>query len=171
MAISAYDDNQFAYRKPTRAQTKLTSERKLRRHLPLWLDALIILILVGGAGAAGWILSHPSAHRSPDTIATDFAVQVGSANYVAAAADVDPADRAAALATLKSDAGVPGGALDGTHSTKLGSSTTSGTTANVVVQSCNTSLACNNLPVIPCIKIDGAWYVAWTPLLQSLATS
>jgi hypothetical protein len=149
----------------------VTSERKLRRHLPLWLDVLIILAVVGGAGGAGWVLSHPSAHRSPATIATDFVVQIGSGNYAAAASDVDPADRAPALATLKSDAGVPGGALNGAHATKLGSSTTSGSTASVVVQACNSSLACNNLPVIPCIKIDGAWYVAWTPLLQSLAAS
>jgi hypothetical protein len=90
MAISAYDDNHFAYRKPTRNQTMVTSERKLRRHLPLWLDVLIILAVVGGAGGAGWVLSHPSAHRSPATIATDFVVQIGSGNYAAAASDVDP---------------------------------------------------------------------------------
>ena len=170
MAISAYDDNQFAYRKPTRHQTMVGAERRMKRHLPLWLDILIILIVVGGASAAGWILSHPSAHRSPGTIATDFAVQVGGGDYTAAASDVDPADQAVALKTMRSDAGVPGGVLAGTHSTKLGSQSVSGTTASVVVQACNDSLACNNLPAIPCIEINGKWYVAWTPLLQSLAS-
>jgi len=169
MAISAYDENHFAYRKPTRNQTMVTSKRKLKRRLPLWLYIGIILVIVGGVGGTGWILAHPSAHRSPATIATDFVVQVGSANYAAAASDVDPADQATALATLKSDGGVPGGALSGVQTTQLGSSTTSGTTAQVIVKGCNSSLSCNPLPEIPCIEIGGKWYVAWTPLLQSLA--
>jgi cytoskeletal protein RodZ len=171
MAISTYDDNQFAYRKPTRNNAMLNADRKLKRRLPLWLYVMIILVVVGGVGATGWILAHPSAHRSPATIATDFAVQVGGGNYAAAASDVDPADQATALATLKSDSGVPGGVLAGVQTTQLGSSTTSGTTAEVVVKACNLSLACNPLPAIPCIEIKGKWYVAWTPLLQSLAGS
>ena len=73
MAISAYDDNHFAYRKPTRNQTMVGAERKMKRHLPLWLDVLIILVLVAAAGTVGFVLTHPSAHRSPGTIATDFA--------------------------------------------------------------------------------------------------
>ncbi len=171
MAISAYEDNQFAYRKPTRNHSMMTSERKLKRRLPLWLYITIILVVIGGVGGAGWILAHPSAHRSPATIATDFAVQVGGGNYAAAASDVDPADQATALATLKSDGGVPGGVLAGVQTTQLGSSTTSGTTAEVIVKACNSSFSCNPLPEIPCIEINGKWYVAWTPLLQSLAGS
>ncbi len=171
MAISTYDDNQFAYRKPTRNHTMLHSERKLKRRLPLWLYITIILVVVGGVSATGWILAHPSAHRSPATIVTDFAVQVGSGNYAAAASDVDPADQATALTTLKADAGVPGGILTGVQTTQMGSSTTSGTTAEVVIKACNSSLACNPLPAIPCIEVKGKWYVAWNPLLQALAGS
>ncbi len=169
MAISAYDDNHFAFRKTTRNQAMVSSDRKLKRRLPLWLYCLIILVIVGGVGGVGWFFTHPSAHRSPATIAADFTVQVGNSNWVAAASDVDPANRATALATLKSDAGVPGGAIDGVQTTKLASSTTSGTTAQVVLQACNSSLACNDMPPIPCIEVDGSWYVAWNPLLESLA--
>lgn len=108
MAISAYDDNHFAFRKTTRNQAMVSSDRKLKRRLPLWLYCLIILVIVGGVGGVGWFFTHPSAHRSPATIAADFTVQVGNSNWVAAASDVDPANRATTLATLKSDAGVPG---------------------------------------------------------------
>ncbi len=169
MAISAYDDNQFAYRKPTRIQSKMGAQRKMRRHLPLWLDGLLIVVLVAVASGVGYVLTHPSAHRSPSTIATDFVFQIGSGNYTAADADVDPVDRAAALTTMRTYSGIPGGALAGTHATKVASQIISGTAASVVLQACNGSLACNNLPAIPCVEVDGQWYVAWNLLLRSLA--
>ena len=137
MAISAYDDNQFAYRKPTRHQTMVGAERKLKRHLPLWLDILIILVVVGGAGAAGWILSHPSAHRSPGTIATDFAVQVGSGNYAAAASDVDPADQAVALKTMNRTQACRAEPSQAPTPPSSDLRASPARRANVVVQACN----------------------------------
>ena len=165
MAISAYDDNQFAYRKPTRHQTMASAERKMKRRLPLWLDILIIH-RPGRRSAAGWILTHPSAHRSPGTIATDFAVQVGGGNYTAAAqTSTLPTGRRSKTMRRTQECQAASSPAPTPPSWDLDCLRP---TASVVVQACNASLACNNLPAIPCIEINGLWYVAWTPLLQSL---
>jgi cytoskeletal protein RodZ len=166
--IGIYDNNQFAYRKESRTEQLANAPRKMRRHLPLWLDILIILVIIGGLGAGGYFLTHPSPHHSSTAIATNFAEMVGSSNYLAAANDVDPADRATALSTMRSQGGVPGGAFADVHSTKLASSSVTGTTGSVVIQSCNVSLACNDLPALPTVEIAGKWYVSWSQLIQSL---
>ncbi len=165
--IGVFDDNQFTHRKPSRHQTMVNAPRKLKRRLPLWFDVLIVVVLVGAASAVGYVLTHPSPHRSAIAVANDFVHQVGTGNYKQAAADIDPADSAKALAVLKSMKGVPGGAFAGVGATKIGTSSVTGQTASVVIQACNASLACNNLPAVPCIEIKGLWYVSWIPLLES----
>jgi hypothetical protein len=162
-----YDNNQFTYRKPTRHQTMVNAPRKLKRRLPLWVDVLIVLALVGVAGGVGYKFTHPSPHHSAAAIATDFVHQIGTGDYQVAALDVDPVDSAKALAVLESTKGVPGGDFAASGATKLGSSTVTGQTASVVVQACNASLACNDLAPIPCVEIDGLWYVSWVPLLET----
>jgi hypothetical protein len=166
-STGVYDDNQFAYRKASRHETMTTASRKLKRRLPLWFDVLIVLVLVGALSAVGFVLTHPSPHRSATAIATDFVHQVGTGNYKAAASDIDPSDSAKALEVLDSTNGMPGGTFAGTGATKLATSSVTGDTASVVIQACNSSLACNDLPPVPCIKIKGLWYVSWIPLLQS----
>jgi hypothetical protein len=145
---SVYDNNQFSYRKTSRNQTMSNAPRKMRRHLPLWLEALLVLALIAGLGTGGYILTHPSPHRSAVAIAGDFIQKVSAGNYAGAAADVDPANRAQALTYMEAQNGMPGGVFDGTHSTKLGSSNVTGTTATVVIQACNSSLACVDLPPV-----------------------
>jgi hypothetical protein len=167
---SVYDNNQFAYRKTSRNQAISNKPQKMKRHLPLWFEALLILALIAVAGTVGYILTHPSPHRSPVAIATDFIEKVSAGNYVGAASDVDPADRAKALSLMQSQNGVPGGFFTGIHSTKVGSSNVTGDTGSAVIQACNASLACVDLPAVPSVKVDGSWYVSWIPLLQSTAT-
>jgi hypothetical protein len=169
-SISTFNDNQFAYRRATRNEVIASSPRKLKRHMPLWLDAIIVLALLGGAGYVGYVLTHPSPHRSATAIATNFVEQIGSGNLSAAAADVDPADQVSALSTLRSNGGMPGGEFADTHSTKPGSTNVTGTTATVVISACNSSLACNDLPPVPCVEVGGKWYVSWRPLLQSTSS-
>jgi len=166
-STSTFNDNQFTYRKASRHEVLSTAPRKLKRHLPLWLEALIVVAILGAAGYVGFVLTHPSPHRSATAIATNFVQQIGSDNFEAAAADVDPADQAGALRTLRSSAGMPGGEFAGTHTTQAGSTDQTGTTASVVVKACNSSLACNDLPPVPCVEIGGRWYVSWGPLLKS----
>jgi hypothetical protein len=172
--ISVYDNNQFAYRKASRNQTLSAAPRKLKRHLPLWLNIILILIVVAVAGAVGYVLTHPSVHRSPDAVANNFAQQVGNADYIGASYDIDPANKAAALAAMSQPGGELGSLVDGvfgtTHSTQIGTSTESGSTASVIVKACNQDLACNELPAIPCTRVNGKWYVDWTLLIQSLGT-
>ena len=166
--IGIYDHNQFSFRKESRNQKLANAPRKLRRHLPIWADVLILLVIVGAAGAVGYYFTHPSPHRSAAAITTNFAEMVGSGNYLAAASDVNPADRTTALRTMRSNDGVPGGDFANVHTTKLASSSVTGTTARVVIQACNDSLACNDLPAVPCVEIAGKWYVSWTQLLQAV---
>ena len=166
-STGVYDDNQFAYHKASRHETMTTAPRKMKRHLPIWFDVLILIVLVGAASAVGYVLTHPSPHRSATAIATDFVHQVGSGNYAAAAKDIDPSDSAKALQVLDSTNGMPGGAYAGTGATKPGTSTVTGDTGSVVIQACNASLACNDLPAVPTIEIKGLWYVSWIPLIQS----
>jgi hypothetical protein len=167
-----YNDNQFSFHKQTRHE-KLTSGqgRRRRGHLPLWMDILIILVIVAVAGTVGFILTHPSPHRSADGIATDFAHQVGSGNYLNASKDVDPSEQASALSEMRSKGGLPSGDFAGVHTTQLDSSNVTGTTASVVLKSCNSSLACNPLPAIPCEEIGGKWYVDWGLLIDSTSSS
>lgn len=165
--VSVYEDNQFTYRKPSRAETLAGSPRKLRRHLPLWLDALIVLVVVGAAGAVGYKFTHPSPHHSAQAISSDFVLDVSAGNYTAAASDVDPGDRAEALKTMRADSGVPGGQFVGAHSLTLASQTVTGSTATVLLKACNSELACNSLPPMPCVEVKGQWYVSWFPLLQA----
>jgi hypothetical protein len=166
--IGIYDNNQFAYRKESRNQQLANAPRKLRRHLPLWADILIVLVIVAALGAGGYYFTHPSPHRSAPAIATNFVEMVGSGNYLAAASDVDPADRSTALTTMRQQGGVPGGDFAGVHSTKLGSSSVTGTTASVVIQACNDSLACNDLPAVPAVEVGGKWYVSWSQLVREV---
>jgi hypothetical protein len=166
-STGVYDDNQFAYRKASRHETITTAQRKLKRRLPLWFDVLIVIVLVGAASAVGYVLTHPSPHRSADAVATDFVHEIGSGNYHAAAKDIDPSDSAKALEVLESTNGLPGGTFAGTGATKGATSAVTGDTASVIIQACNSSLACNNLPAVPCIEIKGLWYVSWIPLIQS----
>jgi hypothetical protein len=162
-----YDDNQFAIHKQTRHEKITTVSRKQRGHLPLWLDAILIIIVVGAAGAVGFVLTHPSPHRSGQAIATDFVQQVGAGNYQKASKDVDPAEQTTALKTLNSQSGVPGGSFAAVHTTQFGSESGSGTSETVVIKACNASLSCNPLPPIPVEEIHGQWYVAWGLLLQT----
>lgn len=166
--IGVYDDNQFTYRKASRHQTMINAPRKLKRRLPLWFDVLIVVLIVGAASAVGYVLTHPSPHRSAVAVANNFVHDIGSGNYKAAALDIDPTDSAKALTVFESSKGVPGGAFAGIGATKLGTSNVTGQTASVVIQACNSSLACNNLPAVPCIEISGLWYVSWIPLLESV---
>ena len=166
-SIGVYDDNQYTFRKASRHETMTTAERKLKRHLPIWFNVLIVLVLVGAASAVGYVLTHPSPHRSATSIANDFVHQIGTGNYKSAATDIDPADATRALAVLDSMNGLPGGTYAGTGATKLATSSVTGQTASVVIQACNASLACNDLPAVPCIEIKGLWYVSWIPLIQS----
>jgi hypothetical protein len=166
--IGVYDNNQFAYRKASRNQAMAAAPRKLKRRLPIWMDILIILIVIGAASAAGFVLTHPSPHRSAVAVASNFVHQMGTADYKMAAADIDPADSARALSVLDSMNGLPGGAFaDVQGATKLGTSNVTGQTATVVIQACNASLACNDLPTIPCVEINGKWYVSWIALIES----
>jgi len=171
--ISVTDNNQFTYRKASRNQTLAATPRKLKKRLPLWIDILLILIVIGAAGAVGYYFTHPSVHRAPDAVANNFAQQVGTADYTGASDDVDPADKTAALAALSQPGGQTGGLIDGvfgaTHSTQIGTSTESGSTASVIIKACNSDLACNDLPAIPCERIAGKWYVDWTLLIQDLS--
>jgi hypothetical protein len=168
-----HDENQFAIHRQTRHE-KITSKgagRNRRGHFPLWLDAIFIIIVVGAAAAVGFVLTHPSPHRSAEAIATNFVQQVGAGNYEIASKDVDPAEQATALKTLASQSGVPGGVYAAVHTTQFGSESGSGTSETVVIKACNSSLACNPLPAIPCEEIHGQWYVDWGLLLQTLVTN
>jgi hypothetical protein len=167
--IGVYEDNQFTYRKPSRHQKMVSAPRKMKRRLPLWFDVLIALVLIGAASAVGYVLTHPSPHRSAVSVANSFVHDVGTGNYKAAAADIDPSDSAKALTVMDSQKGVPGGDFAGIGATKIGTSTVTGQSGSVVIQACNASLACNNLPAIPCIEVNGLWYVSWIPLLESLS--
>jgi hypothetical protein len=166
-----YDDNQFAFHKQTRHEQITAGRGRRRGHLPLWIDVLIVLVIVGAVGTVGFILTHPSPHRSAAAIATDFVHQVGSGNYLNASKDIDPSEQASALAALRSPSGVVRGQYAGVHTTQLGSSQVTGTTASVVVKACNSSLACNPLPTIPCEEIGGKWYVDWGLLIDSTSSS
>jgi hypothetical protein len=166
-----YNDNQFAFHKQTRHE-QITAGRGHRRgHLPLWIDALIVIVIVGAAGTVAFVLTHPSPHRSADAIATDFVHQVGAGNYLNASKDVDPSDQAAALAALRSPSGAVAGMYAGVHTTQLGSSQVTGTTASVELKACNSSLACDPLPTVPCEEIGGKWYVDWGLLIDSTSSS
>jgi hypothetical protein len=164
---TVYEDNQFAIHRQTRHEKITTTARKQRGHLPLWLDAIFIIIVVGAAGAIGFVLTHPSPHRSAQAIATDFVQQVGAGNYVKASKDVDPAEQATALKTLNSQSGVPGGEYAAVHTTQFDSESGSGTSETVILKACNASLACNPIPPVPVEEIHGQWYVAWGLLLQT----
>jgi hypothetical protein len=163
-----YDDNQFAYHKRTRHEQITSGQTRRKGHLPIWLDLIFVVIIVGAAGAVGFVLTHPSPHRSAIAIASNFVEQVGSGNYAAAARDVDPSDQASALSNLNSENGFVGGQFANAHTIQYDSSTVSGTSGSVVLKACNSSLACNPLPPVPCIEIKGSWYVSWVTLLQSL---
>lgn len=165
--IGVYDNNQFTYRKPSRHQTMVNAPRKLKRRLPIWLIVLILLVIVGAASAVGYKFTHPSPHHSAAAVASNFVHDLGIGNYEAASTDIDPSDSAKALAVLESMKGVPGGDFAAPGATKLGSSTVTGQTATVVIQACNSDLACNALPTVPCIEIKGLWYVSWLPLLET----
>jgi hypothetical protein len=168
---SIYDDNQFAIHRQTRHEKITGAKTRRRGHFPLWLDAILILIVVAAAGSIGFVLTHPSPHRSAEGIATDFVHQVGDGDYLNASKDVEPAEQATALAALRSQAGIPNNpSFSEVHTTQFGSETGSGTTAMVIIKSCNSSLACNPLPAIPCQEVDGKWYVAWGLFLQMTAT-
>jgi hypothetical protein len=162
-----YEENQFAIHRQTRHEKITATGRKQRGHLPLWLDAIFIVIVVGAAGAVGFILTHPSPHRSAQAIATNFVQQIGAGNYVNASKDVEPSEQASALSTLKSQSGVPGGDYATVHTTQFDSESGSGTSETVTLKSCNSSLACNPLPPVPVEEIHGQWYVAWGLLLQT----
>ncbi len=152
-------------------QTKITAaSRKHGAHLPLWLDALIIIVCRRG-GAVGYVLTHPSPHRSPDRRSRrTSSIQVGAGNYHGASKDVDPADQATALATMRPTPGSLVGPRRRPTPRSSVRQSGSGTSETVVIKACNASLACNPLPAIPASEIDGQWYVAWSLLLQTLAT-
>jgi hypothetical protein len=169
---TAYDDNPFAFHKQTRHEQITTAKVKRRGHLPLWVDAVIILLIVGAAGAVGYVLTHPSVYRSPDAIAVDFAHQMGSGDYQNASKDVDPKEQASALSLLRSEGQqVLNGDFIGVHTTQVASSQVTGTTASVELKSCNASLACNPLPTIPCEETDGKWYVDWGLMVDTTSSS
>ena len=167
-----YDDNQFSFHRQTRHE-RITGKQAGGRHghLPLWLDALIIIFVVAVAGAVGFVLTHPSPHRSADAIATDFVHQVGAGNYLNASKDVDPSEQATALSFMRTKGGLPNASFAGVHTTQLDSSSVTGTTASVVLKSCNSSLACNPLPAVPAEEISGKWYVDWGLLIDSTSSS
>ena len=76
--IGVYDNNQFTYRKPSRHQSMVSAQRKMKRRLPIWFDVLIVVLLVGAASAVGYVLTHPSPHRSATAVANSFVHDVGA---------------------------------------------------------------------------------------------
>jgi hypothetical protein len=139
---------------------------KKKGHLAGPLVAVIVVALVAVVGAVGYVLTHPSPHRSPDAVALDFYQKLGAS----------PPDYAGALADIAPDQQAQAGSLGSLHEVQavmqelqtenlsvLNPSNPTSTSKAVVIQGCNATLSCGpEEPAVAAVEIGGKWYVDFT---------
>jgi hypothetical protein len=148
---------------------------KKKGHLALPLVLLLVAALVAAAGTVGFILTHPSPHRSPDAVALDFYQKLAASPMDATAvlADVVPSQQgqAASLTSLREVQSVST-ELQHENLSVLNPSTPLTTSKSVEIQGCNEILSCGPVAVtVPTVEVQGKWYVdfaAWDVLAQHM---
>ena len=175
-------NNPFELRSHTDERRAEYQRRHQTRNVPRWLQIILLLAVLGGGGYGVYYLLNPPATRSPDAVALDFVRQVDAASQTGMLRDIVPSQRS----TAETDFARPGllcppaGQYSHSCNTPLGSysfdvssivevanTTSSGTTAVVTPQICSGGFGCYPVPEIPCVEINGSWYVGWDKFLMA----
>lgn len=167
--MSGFDDNPYALAHHRGPVGPPPTRKKTYRPA---LRAAVVVAVLAGAAVAAYQVTHPSAQRSPTSVAMAFYTGLQHGDPAAAAADVEPEQQPAAVAALSSPrvqqfvgTALAHGGLESGTTAPVASET------GVVLQVCDASLSCAPTLVVPTIEVAGTWYVDLNSWLQSLRTT